>query len=148
MWNWVVQHLPDVRPGTFEIRDFANLAIGILAAVLAYIAIRMSKRQERIAEMQANIAEKQDRIMREQLAKRPALSVVVDDGGLEFKGEAATTGGTFVCLLAVTVTDDREHVADGIWNRSVRSHEVPTSRCHLAAETLERRTVVVGHAGF
>jgi hypothetical protein len=52
-----------------EIRDIANLLVAGAGAVLAWIAIRLARRQEEISKRQASIAEKQDQIMQQQLAK-------------------------------------------------------------------------------
>lgn len=70
--------LPDLRVGTFEVRDFANVVITGLGAYLALLAIRMGRRQEAIAKRQAEIAEVQYQIMQEQLAKAATLRVRAD----------------------------------------------------------------------
>ena len=57
MWQALMDWLPDLRVGTFEVREFANVVIAGLGAYLALLAIRMGRRQEAIAKRQAEIAE-------------------------------------------------------------------------------------------
>jgi hypothetical protein len=88
MWDWILRHLPETKPGTIEIRDIANLLVAGVGAVLAFIAIRLAKRQEDISRTQAAIAEKQDQIMQSQLARRSDLHV---EGGLQDKNGTVIT---------------------------------------------------------
>src|SRR5688572_9558231 len=59
MWQALMDWLPDVRVGTFEIRDLVSLVVGSLGAFLAYLAIKLGKEQAKIAERQFQIQEVQ-----------------------------------------------------------------------------------------
>src|SRR5687768_13481043 len=77
MWQALMDWLPDVHIGTFEIRDLANLIVATVGLVLAGYAVRMGREQGRIAKRQAEIAERQDALIREQLENRPLVRVMI-----------------------------------------------------------------------
>ncbi len=60
-WNVLMGLLPDGRIGEFEIRDWLNVALGVLGVYLAFFANK--------------IAKKQDQILDEQRAKKPEFVV-------------------------------------------------------------------------
>src|SRR5688500_2856010 len=60
--------LPDIEGWTIELGDIANLIVAGVGLILAYYAIKMGRKQ-------ADIAEKQDRMMQEQLNRRAVLKV-------------------------------------------------------------------------
>lgn len=52
-WPVVMEWLPDAKVGVFEIRDFVNLAIAVIGIFLTVLAYRISKKQDRILQQQA-----------------------------------------------------------------------------------------------
>lgn len=58
--------LPDIKLGSFEARDLANLVVGMLAVILAWRAIVMAKRQEELTRRQGALAEEQSAITKRQ----------------------------------------------------------------------------------
>jgi hypothetical protein len=80
MWRALMDWLPDLRVGTFEIRDLVSLVVGGLGAFLAYLAIKLGKDQAAISKRQAEIAETQHRILQEQLARRAVADVSITQG--------------------------------------------------------------------
>ena len=84
MWQWILGHVPQVEPGKVEIRDIANLSIASLTVFLAYVTIRLAKRQEDIGKRQNTITEKlasisikQDRLFEQQALKKPELTLTL-----------------------------------------------------------------------
>jgi hypothetical protein len=99
MWQTLMDLLPDLRAGYFEIRDILSLGTAGLGSYLAWLAIRVgraqkqmgleqieiAKRQEaldikamQIAERQAAIVEKQNQIFEDQLGRKAELEVVIE----------------------------------------------------------------------
>ena len=59
MWPFLIAQvgrLPRVEPGQLEYRDLANIAIAVLAVVLAIIAIYMARRQEKLTHTLVGVA--------------------------------------------------------------------------------------------
>jgi hypothetical protein len=73
VWQTLLEWLPDLTAGTFEIRDALNLLMTGVGAGLAAWAIVLGRRQARLAERQAAIVEAQNAIFEQQLAKRSEL---------------------------------------------------------------------------
>jgi hypothetical protein len=95
MWRTLMDGLPDFTQGTFEVRDVLNLLMTTLAAWLAFLAIRMGREQGVIAEKQAAIAEKQDRVLQAQLARTSSLRMSTRYQTRDF-GSGTGSGPTFV----------------------------------------------------
>jgi hypothetical protein len=73
IWRSLMNMLPDLKSGTFEVRDLLNLFMTALGAYLAWQAIKMGREQSVIARRQGEIAEAQHAIMQQQLTKVPKL---------------------------------------------------------------------------
>lgn len=69
MWKWLMDALPDLKQGTFEVRDLLNLLMTGLGAYLAWRAIQMGREQTLTAKRQTEIAEFQHQIMQEHRVK-------------------------------------------------------------------------------
>src|SRR5688572_17134435 len=59
MWQALMDWLPDLKVGAFELRDVLSLGMAVLGAYLAWLAIRMGKKQASIVEMQHQIVTRQ-----------------------------------------------------------------------------------------
>ena len=68
MWRALMDWLPDLKVGTIEIRDVVSLVVALLGGVLAFMAIRLNRRQ-------AHIAETQHRIILLQHGENPSLEL-------------------------------------------------------------------------
>lgn len=89
MWQPFLDWLPDLKVGTFEIRDLASLIIGGLGAFLAYLAIKLGKEQakggKRLEKLTADLAafqfrlkeisEQQHEYLWEQIRRKAILSL-------------------------------------------------------------------------
>jgi hypothetical protein len=103
-WHALMEWLPDLRVGTFEIRDVLNLLMTGLGAALAGMAIRMGSKQSRIgreqmaialrqealdvqqmeiAKRQGEIAERQHKVLEDQLDRRVNLVMSLSPAPLE-----------------------------------------------------------------
>jgi hypothetical protein len=80
MWRALMDWLPDLRVGAFEIRDLVSLVVGGLGAFLAYLAIKPGKEQAAISKRPAEIAETQHQILQEQLARRAVADMSITQG--------------------------------------------------------------------
>jgi hypothetical protein len=74
MWQQLMDLLPDLHVGAFELRDLFGLVMAGLGAVLAWRSIQLGKEQKRIGLEQADIAKRQEQLDIEQskIAKRQA----------------------------------------------------------------------------
>jgi hypothetical protein len=77
MWQTLMDWLPDLHVGTFEIRDLLNLVMTGLGAYLAWLAIKMGRKQ-------TEIAEKQHAIWEAEMAKKTDLRVLAPSQKLAF----------------------------------------------------------------
>ncbi len=52
LWGWLGGWLPDAKVGTFEIRDWVNVAVAWVGAYLAHLAYGISRKQDKIVDAQ------------------------------------------------------------------------------------------------
>jgi hypothetical protein len=52
MWQRLMDWLPDLRVGVFEVRDFVSLGLAVVGAWLAYLATTIAAKQDRLLEAQ------------------------------------------------------------------------------------------------
>jgi hypothetical protein len=78
MWDWLMDWLPDLRVGAFEIRDLLSLGMAALGAYLAWLAIKMGRAQKRLGEEQKAIAERQERLDIEQASIARRLAEITE----------------------------------------------------------------------
>src|SRR5688572_5372644 len=105
MWQALVDLLPDLKVGAFELRDVANLIVGVLGVILAYLAIRMGQRQAAIAEMQHKIWETEQ-------AKQTDLRVIVTGQDRQWDQQTSDYGDSIVKL---SVHNGGNRSADGFY---------------------------------
>src|SRR5688572_26505256 len=79
MWQVLMDWLPDLRVGTFEIRDLASLIVAGLGAFLAYLAIKLGKEQAAIAKRQGEITEQQYQMQAVSAEREATVDVYFDD---------------------------------------------------------------------